>query len=200
MGRRRLILLLTGCIVLAAAAFAALRLRGGSFVSAARDCAPAEEIVFYRQDDVRWAAEKLGESRFSMETSGCLVCCIASALAMSGEEDTPLTLNRTLSRCSAYDSEGNLLWGKLAEAGDYTVEVCGRVSEEFLLQCLQDGKYPIVRVRVHGLGNFHYVLVVEARGGKFYCMDPLREGLCSLADYGNRVYAVRCVSPEQGKE
>ena len=87
------------------------------------------------------------------------------------------------------------MWEKLRSTGEYEADVFSEVTSELLMKCLKDGKYPIVRVRMYGLGNFHYVLIVKAEDGEFYCMDPLKDGLIPLSDYGNRVYAVRCVYP-----
>ncbi len=60
-------------------------------------------------------------------------------------------------------------------------------------QCLAAGHYPIVRVRMHGLGSYHYVLVVGTEEGDYVCMDPLEDSLTRLSDYLSRVYAVRVV-------
>ena len=61
---------------------------------------------------------------------------------------------------------------------------------------LNDGKYPIVRVRMSGVGNFHYVLIVGAKEDVYICMEPLEDELTALSKYGNRIYAVRCVWKE----
>lgn len=46
---------------------------------------------------------------------------------------------------------------------------------------------------MYALGNFHYVLIIGSEDGEYLCMDPLRDGITKLSDYGSRVYAVRCV-------
>lgn len=173
----------------------ALRFRGSHIISAKEDVVPAAKIVLYRQDDERWADETLGDSSYTMEKSGCLVSCIASAVTMTKEEKTPLTLNEEFSAHSVFDAEGNVLWDALRNTGEYEVDVFKEATEELLKECLRDGRYPIVRVRMYGLGNFHYVLIVKAENGEFYCMDPLEDELTKLSKYGNRIYAVRCVSP-----
>lgn len=58
----------------------------------------------------------------------------------------------------------------------------------------------IDRMMKNGLGNFHYMLIVKAENGEFYCMDSLEDELTELSRYGNRVYAVRCASPVKGYE
>lgn len=129
--------LLTGMISIAAAGiiiFAVqFRLRGSIKVIPGEDitCAGA---VFYRQDDIRWAADFLGDS----------------------------------------------------------------VSTGLLQKCLREERYPVVRVRRNGFGNFHYVLIIESSNGMFYCMDPLNQDdmPVPLSEFNNRVYAVRCVYPK----
>lgn len=188
-------LLLLMLLILSFILFCVIRFRGSKVVRPDENINITENIVFFRQDDSNWYSDKLGSSSYNMKSSGCLVSCIASALSMSGEDISAGNLNRRLSEQNVYDSEGNLLWNNLREIG-YEVEVFSEVSESILLQCLQQNQFPIVRVRVKGIGSFHYVLIVKAENQMFYCMDPLQDGLIPLSDYGNRVYAVRCVSPE----
>ena len=183
------------CIALIGGGAVMLRFRGSHVVSAKEEIVPASEIVLYRQDDERWADETLGNSSYIMGKSGCLVSCIASAVTMAKEEKTPGNLNEEFSAHNVFDAEGNILWDALRNMGEYEVDVFNEVTEELLTECLRDGRYPIVRVRMHGVGNFHYVLIVKAENGEFYCMDPLEDKLTKLSKYGNRIYAVRCVSP-----
>ena len=182
-------------VVLIGCGFVMLRFRGSHVVSAKEEVVSASEIVLYRQDDERWADETLGDSSYTMEKSGCLVSCIASAVTMTKEEKTPGILNEEFSAHNVFDAEGNILWDALRNMGEYEVDVFNEVTEELLIECLKDGRYPIVRVRMRGVGNFHYVLIVKAENGEFYCMDPLEDELTKLSKYGNRIYAVRCVSP-----
>lgn len=182
-------------LLLIAAVFVYIRVRGGTVVHTETDIISKREIVFYRQDDERWAQETLGSSKYTMEGSGCLVCCIASAVSMAGEEITPEVLNDKFFSQNVYDTEGNVVWNNLQNAGEYQAEVFGDVSGEILEEYLENGRYPIARVRMYGVGNFHYVLIVRAEDGMFYCMDPLQDGLIPLSRYGNRIYAVRCVYP-----
>lgn len=166
-----------------------IRVRGSVKVYPDRDIDVSENYMLYRQDNDLWAGDYLGESSFTMKKSGCLVTCIASAVNVD-----PKTLNEQFSLHNVYDSEGNLLWGNLKNMDDsYHVEVFSEVSGEILMDCLNNDRFPIVRVRMHGIGNFHYVLIVKAEDGIFYCMDPLQDKVMPLSEYGNRVYAVRCV-------
>lgn len=190
------IIILSVCIAIAAIGFVRLRFRGSVVVHAGEMFLSGGETIFYRQDDGRWAAEVMGSSVYTLGSSGCLVSSIASAVSMMGDEKTPYDLNELFSQQAVYDAEGNLLWDNLRNTGEYEAEVYGSVTEELLPGLLKEGKYPIVRVRMYGLGNFHYVLVVKAEAGEYYCMDPLEDGLVPLSRYGNRVYAVRCVYPK----
>ncbi len=187
-------------LLFAGAGFACLRLRGGVQVRAPkdRDILPDAEVVFYRQDDERWREDHLGDSDYTMGSSGCLVSCIASAVSMeSGREETPGILNAKLSEEKAYDGEGNLQWEPLSGLEEYQVDVYSEVSTDIIDACLLEGHYPVARVRMYILGNTHYVLIVGVKDGKYLCMDPLKDGLTELSYCGNRVYALRCVSVRQ---
>lgn len=197
MMKKSRIIMVVLCFLLAGAAFISFRLRGGVQIKASQDedILPDAEVVFYRQDDERWADDPLGESEYTMRSSGCLVSCIASAVSMeSGEEETPGILNAEFSAGKVYDSEGNLQWEPLSELGEYQVDVCSEVSSELIDAFLSEGHFPIVRVRMYVLGNIHYVLIIGAEDGEYLCMDPLQDGVVKLSYCGNRVYGMRCVS------
>lgn len=174
--------------------FFAMRLRGSVVVKSGKMQWGAGEVAAYRQDDEIWAGDTLGNSRFTMRSSGCLVTCIASAVSMeTGNEVTPGELNKIFSENHVYDSEGNIQWAAVDGIEGYHADVYQKVSDTEIAQILAAGHYPIVRVRMHGLGSFHYVLIVGSEDGEYVCMDPLESGLTKLSDYLNRVYAVRVV-------
>lgn len=188
--------IMVACLLLVGVGVLCLRLRGGVQVKVPedREHLPEREVVLYRQDDAGWGEDRLGDSKYTMGSSGCLVSCIASALSMeNGMEETPGVLNKKFSEKRVYDGEGNLQWGLLSEGGEYQADVYGEVSSDVIENCLSQGHYPIVKVRMYALGNFHYVLIVGSGEGEYLCMDPLRDGITELSDYGSRVYAVRCV-------
>lgn len=177
-----------------AAFFLGFRLRNSVSIRAARTQLPPHDVTAYRQDDVKWADDTLGDSSFTMESSGCLVSCIASAISMeSGDEVTPGELNRLFTEYGAYDSEGNIQWSAVDKINGYSTKVYPDVSQPEIDQCLAAGHYPIVRVRAGAVGNFHYVLIVGAENGDYICMDPLKNELTKLSQYAGRVYAVRMV-------
>lgn len=172
------------------------RLRGGVRIKPSDDLKASGHVIFYRQDDEAWAKDLLGDSSYTMKSSGCLVTCIASAVSAGGETVTPGELNALLSENAVYDGEGNMQWAGLAELEGYHVAVYPNVSNKDIEKCLKDGHYPIVRVRVRGIGNVHYVLITGVKDGEYLCMDPLKDELTKLSDYLGRVYAVRCVWKE----
>lgn len=191
-----LLILLLGSVI-AATGFLFLRFRGSVTVKPTQAEHLLGEVAAYRQDEKTWAADLLGDSQFTMKSSGCLVTCIASAVSMeTGMEITPGALNQIFSEKQVYDSEGNIQWAAIDEIEGYSVDVFQEVSEAGIAQSLAFGHYPIVRVRMHGIGNFHYVLIAGIEDGDYVCMDPLEDGLTKLSRYWNRVYAVRVVSAE----
>lgn len=176
--------------------FFCFRVRHGVVIKTDRAEEISREVTAYRQDDERWAKAALGNSSFTMKSSGCLVTCIASALSMEGtQEVTPGELNKIFSGNNVYDSEGNIQWSAIENIGGYSVNVYNDVDEQVIYQWLSEGHYPIARVRVNGIGNWHYVLVVGLEDQEYICMDPLKNELTRLSQYLNRVYAVRVVIP-----
>ncbi len=171
-----------------------VRLRHGVTVRTEENDIMPQNVALYRQDDERWAKERLGDSSYTMKSSGCLVSCIASAVSMEGGQAvTPGELNTLFSEHDVYDREGNLQWKALEKAGGYSVNVYQNVSEAEIDSCLTAGHYPIVRVRMNGIGNYHYVLIVGIEDSDYICMDPLKDELTGLSRYLNRVYAMRLV-------
>ncbi len=108
-------------------------------------------------------------------------------------EETPSTLNARLSSDGVYDSEGNMQWESLRRSTGYQVDLPSDISSDTIDSYLSRGIYPIVRVRMYAVGNVHYVLIVKAENGRYWYMDPLKDELTDLSDYGSRIYAVRCV-------
>lgn len=201
MKRYKIVLAIVVILLLAGMAAGMFRLRGGVTVKPAEEQSKGKEVILYRQDDSQWEKDTLGDSRYTMESSGCLVTCIASALSMGGENVTPGELNGLFSENGVYDEEGNLLWDKLRELEEYEADVCPEVSAALIDTYLEQGRYPIARVRMNGVENFHYVLIAGSEGDSYLCMDPLQDEIMPLSYYLNRVYALRCVyRTEKSKE
>lgn len=176
------------------------QLHNGISLKPSKEYKVNESAVIYRQDDALWAEDLLGASKYTMGSSGCLVSCIAAAVTMNGENIEPGELNKLFSDNHIYDAEGNIQWDNINKLEGYGAEVFTDVSNDYIENCLEAGNYPIVCVRIQGLGNLHYVLIIGAEDGEYICMDPLKDKYSKLSDYGNRVYAIRCVWYEIAEE
>lgn len=94
-----IVLLLLGILLILFAAVLLLRLRGSVALKPSKLELPAQSITAYRQDEAAWADDLLGESSYTMASSGCLVTCIASAVSMeTGTAITPGSLNAIFQR------------------------------------------------------------------------------------------------------
>lgn len=160
----------------------------------------AEEVVFFSQLDEAWRGDRLGTSSFTMGSSGCLTTCLTSAARMQGmltenECRDAGELNRLFSEKNVYDKEGNIQWAALEDAlGVRAVrQEAGAWDGAKIESLLQNGIYPVVRVRMKRSGNVHFVLIVRSEAGEFWCMDPMMQKteLVSLKEFGNRIYGVR---------
>lgn len=199
------IVLTFAAVLLLAAAFLAVRLRGSTKVIPEQTAGAEEkDVICLYQKDVRWKEDKLGDSVYTMETSGCLTVCLSAALQMQdiklegSESLMPKALNQYFSEQGVYDSQGNIQWEPLERAiGKTVVRKSGsELSEGELEGLLEEGIYPVVRVRVGGIGNYHYVVLTGCtESGSFQCMDPLNEEnkTVSLSVFADRIYAVRYI-------
>lgn len=203
--------LIAGMLVLAMALMAVLVLVGMMFskkqpgsgtVLLPEQSIPVTEPIFFMQKDPEWAEDKLGISKDTMASSGCLVTALASGLDMQAKAEksefyiTPKSLNQVLTASGAYTDGGAIIWDKLKKALPQTdVIVPENVSREAISDLLEHGKFPAVKVRVGGNGAYHWVLLIGAEDGHYVCMDPLSESgePVSLAFFGDRVYSMRTV-------
>lgn len=172
----------------------ALKNRGGVKITCESDYKVNENLIPYRQDDEQWEDDNIGESRFKMGDSGCIITSIATAISQSKSPLTPGELNALLTEENVFDGEGNLQWGMLEQIDGFHVNVYSDITEQNIDTCLENGRYPIVKVHRKTLTSYHhYILIIGTENGDYVCMDPLENHLTKLSDYGNKVYAIRCV-------
>lgn len=162
-----------------------------------------EEPSFYLQKDEEWGDDHLGQSIYTMKSSGCLVTSMAAALEMENREEdaafrlTPGELNRLFSEHSVYNQNGDIVWKELPAAlPEAEVYVASAVKEKEIQALLSEGKYPLIKVRIGGTGAIHWLVIMGADESSYLCMDPLngKRSLVPLSQFGNVVYAMRCVS------
>lgn len=162
----------------------------------------AQEVRCYGQGDKEWASDRLGDSAYTMEGSGCLTACIAASLTMqhdgsgAGEALTPGELNALFSEKGVYNESGDIVWDRIARAlPEAEAKAPGSVDAKEVETFLEQGRYPLVKVKNHGNGGWHWVLLVGANENGYQCMDPLSEKgkQVPLSSHGGKIYAVRSV-------
>ena len=197
-------LLAVAIIFLMAVFLLSIRVRGSISIKPENDFQIPENIVCAFQKNPLWNKDRLGTSAYTMGSSGCLTTCLTSVVDMQdividqmNDVLTPGTLNALFSSHSVYDGEGNVQWGQLEDLLGVSIvrKQASALSAGEIDHLLEQGCYPIVRVRVAGLGNDHFVLIVGAQDGEYLCMDPLNEGeeVISLSKFWNRIYAIRYI-------
>lgn len=200
--RKKIIWILTGAaiLVLAAAAFLVWRHRGGGGEGTtiqSTKAHPLPKAVYYLQKDEEWAADPLGESRFTMGSSGCLVTCLATLFDLYGESVTPGELNRLFTEQGVYNASGDVIWGNISSVyPEATVTVYKTVDEQEIEAALDQQQYPLVRVKNLGDGYWHWVLLLGSGDDGYLCMDPLYSEMEArpLSAHGNTVYSWRLVT------
>ena len=185
-------------LVLGLIGFVKFKDRHGVIVKSTTDVPVNENLVAYRQDNEEWKADKIGGSKYDLESSGCIITSIATAISDSAIAMNPGELNRYLSDNNVFDAEGNLQWGKIDELDGLNADVYTEKSADIIDGCLAAGHYPIVKIHRNTLFSYHhYVLIIGAENGNYICMDPLQDSLTKLSDYKNKIYAIRCVYYEK---
>ena len=164
----------------------------GITLSASRDIAPPA-VEVYLQNDPTWAGDTIGNSTTTLGSAGCLISCAAMAISQFGSRVTPAQVNQAMTAVDGFDYD-EFLWYRVKEAFpglDYRYQ---RVFDSGTIERdLEDGLLPIVKVRYHGNGAQHWLLVVGAAGGEFLVIDPLDTGRQPVPLNGThgRVYAYR---------
>lgn len=155
MKKKRTIIFL--CIILLLAAvfcLTAFRVRGSVSVKG-EGSTQSPDPVFFSQKDPFWAGDLLGDSSFTMETSGCLTACLAAELHMQDisipeiNAMDPGTLNSFFSGKQVYDREGNIQWDPLSSALNVSHCACPCERTGKFSLC-PSGQMPGRTVLVHG--------------------------------------------------
>lgn len=183
------------CLALAACGLLLYRRKSGNGVKLESEKNfPVPELSFYLQRDKEWEEDRLGDSRFTMGSSGCLVTCIASLLSACGEEITPGELNRRFTEHGVYNESGDIIWEKItAVYPDLEMKIPRTVNAEAIEEALEAHQYPLIRVKNHGNGYWHWVLLIGSDERGYLCMDPLYGDMepRPLHDHGDTVYSYR---------
>ena len=119
----------------------------------------------YKQCDSRWGSEKLGTSANTICSAGCLMSSCSMALAGTGHNYNPSTLNKWLTSNGGYASGDLLIWGAINKLG-LTFE--GKVGNSQIKAKLDQGK--VVILNVHNGG--HWVLAYSYSGDTINVNDP----------------------------
>lgn len=200
--KRYLVLLFLLAVMLSALYYFVVRTAGGCIVYPETEIPLPENTVFFFQKDAEWGNDHLGTAKDTMASSGCLVSALAAGLDMqAARQGIPFSmtageLNHVFSEKNVYTEHGAVIWGQVGQAvSGAECQVPDEVSSGLLDQWLKMGYFPVAKVRVKGTGAYHWVLIIGAEGGRYVCMDPLkeRETPVSLDEFKNRIYAIRAV-------
>jgi len=141
----------------------------------------------YKQCDSRWANEQLGTSSNTICKAGCTMSSAAMALAGTGHNYNPSTLNQWLKANGGYVSGDLFVWGSLNKLG-LTFE--GKVSNSEIKSKLDAGR--VVICNVHNGG--HWVLAYGYSGDNILVNDPgystTSYSLSQIVNGQNAVYRV----------
>ena len=148
----------------------------------------ARTYPMFKQCDSRWGSERLGTSSNTICSAGCLMSSCSMALAGTGHNYNPSTLNKWLTANGGYASGDLLIWGSLNSLG-LTFE--GKVGNSQIKTKLDQGK--VVILNVHNGG--HWVLAYAYSGDNIMVNDPgystTSYALSQIVDGQTGIYGVR---------
>jgi len=158
------------------------------------DINPLYEKV-YLQTDERWKDEYLADTEYTLGEQGCLTCVIAADLCYLGYDVLPDEVNNELKSSGAYTESGELIWYKISDTfSGVEYEYKKDFSSADIIFDLEEGSLPIIKVKYKKTGIYHWVMIVGAKEGEFYIIDPLEqsEGIIPLSTHG-KAYAYRVI-------
>lgn len=158
---------------------------------------PLPDIPYYLQNDSQWAEDKLGNSIFTMKSSGCLTTSLAASLSVQkGQNITPKELNQLFSDYDVYNANGDIVWANIPNAVEPVETYVPRNPDADTIEAfVEEGRYPVVKVKYKGNGAWHWVVLIGSDEDGFLCMDSLNEEKSPqpLSVHGSRVYSMRMV-------
>lgn len=153
-------------------------------------------ITYFSQDSSLWAKDTLGKSEYILGYSGCLVASLASCFTFYGDTINPQELNTMLSDSNVYNESGEILWYKLMPLFPKIKYTPPRVfNSNDISEDLKNEILPIVKVKYHKKGYWHWVLIRGCTEEDFIILDPLNYSNKEMAlnEHG-KVYAYRRLS------
>jgi len=151
----------------------------------------------FRQDDKRWAKDKIGATQDTIYDYGCTLTSAANAITnLTGREMTPAAFNKKMSRVGGFTDRGWLVWSKIEDITDGKVvaRMYNNPSHKRINSCLAKGEYPLVKIFLGGTLQ-HWVMVVGRNGEDYLVRDPLVTSAdpTLLSSRGDEIHSVRCI-------
>jgi hypothetical protein len=119
----------------------------------------------FKQCDSKWGSEQLGFSSNTICSAGCLMSSVAMALAGTGHDFNPSTLNQWLKEHGGYLNGDLLVWGSINSLG---LTYQGKIASFQIQSVLDQGKIVICNVR----NGAHWVLAYGYDGNNIFVNDP----------------------------
>lgn len=157
--------------------------------------------TMFLQKDPRWGHERLGKTRDTLASDGCLVAATSMALANLGFETNPSDLNKRLTHTDSFTPQGWLIWDGVRKVtgGKARAIFHDRVDEPTINACLRGGDYPLVQFYLPS-GRSHWAMIVAKDKHGYRMRDPLRKSSSALIfpHSSDKFKAVRCVGLADG--
>jgi ABC-type bacteriocin/lantibiotic exporter with double-glycine peptidase domain len=159
--------------------------------------APSIHGTHYLQNDPRWASDTIGGSRETLSQAGCAISSVAMAASYLHYEISPKELNARLIQNNGYTARGWIIWSKVAEATDGTIQVnmTSHISYSEIDWAINQGQIPIVKFHLSN-GAPHWAPIVGKKGNEYLIRDPFDQSkqVVPLSTRTNKILSVRYVT------
>jgi hypothetical protein len=132
----------------------------------------------YSQRNPNYAHLRMGTSKETIETAGCLLCDCARALNVLDGSWNPAMLNRYLANNDGYTKDGRIIYASLEPLGLCleTVRDCRHSLADVVELLHLVGMAYVVMIKVHFRPwrkfQQHWLLASEPFGDDVTCLDP----------------------------
>ncbi len=153
----------------------------------------------FRQDDPRWAGDRIDETEDRMAGYGCTISSVAMAASnLMGEEITAGDMQTRLSAHNGFTDRGWLIWSALPKAtnGQIQARIYRQPDHTNIQSCMDKGHYPLIKIFLGGK-IVHWVLIVGATETDYLVRDPLygtaTDAPVPLTSRADKIHALRCI-------
>lgn len=153
---------------------------------------PPKQVKTLDPNDSRWRSQSIGETEFTIASTGNPTILVTLALQNFGYNVSPTIVNASLNQHNVYNPEGNLIWELVSKAyPEIQLHKEETFNSQTVTKDIEAGLLPIVKVNNKKGVEARYVMIVGSNKEDFLIVDPSQAelGVIPLKQSYKRVYS-----------